>query len=207
MFIAVEGIDGAGKSTHVKYMADLIAKKFNREVVTTREPGGTKAAEVLRNFVLSKPDENFPVDAEILLFNAARIFHVENLIKPSVEQGKIVISDRFADSTFAYQCAHGADYDRVKAIHDWSMKGFKPDYTFFFFISPEVAKSRVDVRKGKDRFDEETGIKDITEKKMSMFLKRMNESDSKCFFIDSSKEVENTQMQIAESLDYIFGKA
>lgn len=204
LFIAIEGIDGSGKSTHIKYIAKMIKEKYNKEVIETREPGGTPMAEKLRTLVLAKGEEHISADAEVLLFNAARCIHVENLIKPSVEAGKVVVSDRFCDSTFAYQCAHGADYDRIKKLTDWTLKGFVPDYTFFFFISPEVAKSRVDNRKTKDRFDEETDDKNFVEKTAAIFIRRMNEGKGKYVIIDSSKSVENTQMQIDQILEHIF---
>ena len=204
IMIAIEGIDGSGKSTHIKYIAKTIKEKYNKEVVETREPGGTPMAEKLRSLVLAKGEEHISADAEVLMFNAARCIHVENLIKPALEEGKIVVSDRFSDSTFAYQCAHGADYDRIEKLTDWTLKGFVPNYTFFFFISPADAKSRVDKRKAKDRFDEETDDKTFVEKTSTVFLRRMNEGKSKYIIIDSSKTIEDTQMQIDQVLENIF---
>lgn len=204
LFIVAEGVDGAGKSTHVKYLAKQIKEKYNREVVETREPGGTPLAEKLRSLILAKAEETISADAEVLLFNAARNIHVENLIKPSLAAGKVVISDRFSDSTFAYQCAHGSDYDRIKKLTDWTLKGFVPDYTFFFFISPDEAKKRLGTRKQKDRFDEEASGGDFVERTSSIFMRRMNEGKSKYIIIDSSKSIENTQMQIDQVLENIF---
>lgn len=203
-FITVEGIDGTGKSTHTKFIVDEIKKRYDKEVISTREPGGTKAAEKIREFILADHGENFPVEAEILLFNAARIFHIENLIKPSINEGKVVVCDRFSDSTFAYQCAHGAEFDSINQIHQWTLKGFHPDYTFFFFASKEEIKKRIGERKIKDRFDNEIDINDINEKKNNMFLKLMNTSKAKCFFIDSSGNKTETEKQIIECLNHIF---
>ena len=204
LFITIEGVDGTGKSTHSKFIAEEIKKRYDKEVVSTREPGGTKAAEKIREFILADQGENFPVEAEILLFNAARIFHVENLIKPSINEGKIVVCDRFSDSTFAYQCAHGADFDSINQIHQWALKGFHPDYTFLFFASKEEIKKRIGNRKIKDRFDNEYDIVEINEIKNNMFLKLMNTSKAKCFFIDSSGTQKDTEKQIIDCLNHIF---
>lgn len=207
LFIAFEGVDSSGKSTNIKYTVNLIKEKYNKEVVQTREPGGTPLAEKLRGLVLSKDEEHISADAEVLLFYAARSIHVDNLIKPSLAEGKIVVTDRFSDSTFAYQCAHGADYDRIKKLNDWTLNGFVPDYTFFFFISPDIAKARLDKRKEKDRFDDEAEQGDFIERTSAVFMRRMNEGKSKYIMIDSSKSIENTQMQIDQALDFIFSKA
>lgn len=207
LIISVEGIDGSGKSTQIKYIEKRLKEKYNKDVIITREPGGTPLAEKLRNLVLSTDEENLSADAEALMFSAARKIHLDNLIIPSLNEGKIVISDRFSDSMFAYQCAHGADYDRIKKINDWTLNGFKADYTFLFFVSPEVAKERLVKRKGndKDRFDEEAKENNsFVEKTYSIFIRRLNEGDSKYIIIDSSKSVENTQSQIDLILDKIF---
>lgn len=208
IMIACEGPDGAGKSTNVKYIVDAIAKRYNRDVVSTREPGGTPMAEQVRSLLLAKTNENVPVDAEILLFYGARSLHIENLIKPSINEGKVVVCDRFSDSTFAYQCAHGADYNRIKEIHKWTLKDFVPDYTFFFFVAPDVARERLGKRlddKGKlDRFDDEASGDDFIERTIAVFLRRINEGKSKYIIIDSSKSIENTQLQIDQILETIF---
>lgn len=194
LFIALAGPDGSGKTTHAKYIYEQLNKHLDGKVILTREPGGTPAAEELRSFILAPREENFPVDCEILLFYAARLFHIENKIKPVMAEGKIVISDRFNDCTFAYQCSRGVEYEKIKQIDDLVLNGFHPDITFFFFVPPEVSNERTEKRGDKDR---------ISESSMSIYFRRMNESQSKYLFIDSSKEIEYSHAQIDRCIESI----
>jgi len=102
MFVTFEGIEGCGKSTQAKLLYEWL-KENGHKVLLTREPGGTKAAEEIRELILKHREETFPPFAELCLYAAARAFHVENLIRPSLEKGFIVVCDRFSDSTVAYQ--------------------------------------------------------------------------------------------------------
>lgn len=205
--IACEGPDGAGKSTGVEIIHDLLINKYGRSTTRTREPGGTEIAEKIRSIILAPTQEKFTAEAEILMFYAARHLHIENKIKPAIEDGEIVVSDRFADSTFAYQCAHGADYDRVKEIHKWTLQGFHPEYVFYFMVTPEIAKQRINKRnigKGVDRFDDESSEDNgFIENTMKIFMRRSVESKSKFIFIDSSKDIEYTTQQIDMALQHI----
>jgi dTMP kinase len=158
-FITFEGIDGSGKSTQVRMLADEMRRK-GVDVITTYEPGGTPLGQALREAFLETKETVAPM-AELLSFAADRAQHVEYLIKPALAEGKIVISDRYADATFAYQGAgRGFDEEKVNQVIELATGGLKPDLTLFFDISVEEAIVRMAVRDEnhtkKNRMDEET---------------------------------------------------
>ncbi len=130
LFITFEGGEGAGKSTQCRRLKATLEQE-GREVVLTREPGGTPEAEKIRDLLVQRDGGNWTPMAECLLFFAARQMHVETLIKPALAQGKIVISDRFTDSTVAYQgYGHGFDIPTIRQIEKLTLNGFVPDVTF-----------------------------------------------------------------------------
>ena len=156
-FITFEGGEGAGKTTQAKLLAEAL-EKAGVETQLTREPGGTFGAEAIRDLVLEGTSDRWSGMTELLLMYAARLDHVEKLIKPALERGVWVISDRFADSSLAYQGhARGLGKGRVKAVHDVVMGGFEPDLTILFDMDPVIAQKRVETR-GEDltRFDAES---------------------------------------------------
>ena len=139
-FITLEGIDGAGKSTHVAFIADALRAR-GATVVTTREPGGTPLAETLRELVLSTPMRH---DSEVLLMFAARGEHVADVIRPALARGDWVLCDRFTDATFAYQGGgHGVDAARIEALAHWTHADCMPDATILFDVPPEVSRARL----------------------------------------------------------------
>jgi dTMP kinase len=152
--ITLEGIDGSGKSTQMEILArELTRRKF--DVVTTMEPGGTPLGKRLREIFLETEDEIAP-RAELLLFAADRAQHVDFLIKPAIEQNKIVISDRFADATYAYQGAgRGFSVDTVNSVIELATDGLKPDLTLFYDVPVSKALGRAGSRKGNNRMDSE----------------------------------------------------
>lgn len=156
-FITLEGGEGAGKTTQAKKLASAL-EAAGIEAVLTREPGGTFGAEAIRKLVLDGTKDRWSGMTELLLMYAARVDHVERLIKPALERGAWVISDRFADSSAAYQgYARGVGADRVEGVHAAVMGGFEPDLTILFDIDPIIAMKRVETR-GEDlsRFDTES---------------------------------------------------
>jgi dTMP kinase len=156
-FITFEGGEGAGKTTQAKLLCDAL-ENAGIETLLTREPGGTFGAEAIRELVLSGTHERWSGMTELLLMYAARLDHVEKLIKPALKRGAWVISDRFADSSLAYQgYARGLGADKVKAVHKAVMGGFEPHLTILFDIDPILAQKRVE-RRGEDlsRFDKES---------------------------------------------------
>ena len=159
-FITFEGIDGSGKSTQLRMLADDL-RRFGTDIITTCEPGGTPLGRALREAFLETQETVAPV-AELLSFAADRAQHVEYLIKPALAAGKIVISDRYADATFAYQGAgRGFPEEKVLQVIELATGGLKPDLTLFFDITVDEALKRMAERDEnhtkKNRMDEETG--------------------------------------------------
>ncbi|MCX7659052.1 MULTISPECIES: dTMP kinase [Caldimonas] len=151
-FITVEGIDGAGKSTHVTAIVErLRAQGF--EVVQTREPGGTALAEALRELILHRPMDAL---TETLLIFAARRDHLREVIEPALARGAVVVCDRFTDATFAYQGAgRGFDKAVLGQLEAWVQEGRQPDLTLWFDLPAEVAAQRLTHARLPDRFEQE----------------------------------------------------
>lgn len=156
-FITFEGGEGAGKSTQAKMLSEAL-EAAGVETLLTREPGGTFGAEAIRNLVLEGTSDRWSGMTELLLMYAARVDHADKLIKPALARGVWVISDRFADSSLAYQgYARGLGADRVQAIHAAVMDGFEPDLTILFDMDPVLAQKRVETRgEEMSRFDAES---------------------------------------------------
>lgn len=151
----MEGGEGAGKTTQARLLASAL-ERAGREVVLVREPGGTLLAEQIRGLLKDEVRDAPTARAELLLFLAARAQLVEKVIRPALEAGKCVVSDRFSDSTFAYQgYARGLPLDAIKGANDFACAGLKPDVTFLLSISEEVARKRVVTRGAQDRFERE----------------------------------------------------
>lgn len=151
-FITLEGADGAGKTTQIMQLAQAL-RDYGHTVVQTREPGGTELSEKIRDLLLS---QKMVSKTELLLFAAARAQHVEEVIKPALAAGKIVICDRFADSSYAYQGAGRGLTEDVLALERFTLNGFEPDYTLYLHISLEESMRRLGMRsEQQDRFDVE----------------------------------------------------
>lgn len=200
-FITFEGIDGSGKSTQLRLLADdLRFRGFN--VLTTHQPGGTPLGRRLREAFLDT-DENIAPMAELLLFAADRAQHVEFLIKPALEEGKIVISDRYADATTAYQGAgRGFDAKTIKQVIQLATGGLKPDLTLFFDLPIEIGLQRTHKR------DQMGELKNRLDKENTEFYQRVRDSyheiiakEPKRFrVIDSSKSREEVHAEALEVL-------
>ena len=147
-FITLEGVDGAGKSTHLGFVADWLRVQAAeshqvREVIVTREPGGTPLGETLRELLLH---QHMDSDTELLLMFAARQEHLAALILPALARGVWVVSDRFTDASYAYQCGgRGIAVERIAALEAWVQRGFAPDLTLLFDVPPEVAEGAEEV--------------------------------------------------------------
>jgi dTMP kinase len=153
-FITLEGVDGAGKSTHLQFIADAVAAASGRRAIVTREPGGTDLAERLREAILNHPMD--PI-AETLLLVAARADHVARVIRPALQAGSWVVCDRFADATLAYQGAgKGVPVDLIQRLGEAAHPGLRPDRTLVFDCSYETARERLSASGKKlDRFERE----------------------------------------------------
>lgn len=154
IFITFEGIDGSGKSTQARLLATLM-RDYGNEVILTREPGGSAGAEDIRQLLVEGNPGRWSPETEILLFTAARRDHLERTIQPALDLGKVVISDRFVDSTRVYQGVARAELrSTVDALHD-QMIAKEPDLTFIIDMDPEAALARGLARNsGEDRFEE-----------------------------------------------------
>ncbi|MCW7540617.1 dTMP kinase [Aquabacterium sp. A7-Y] len=151
-FITFEGIDGAGKSTHIETLAARL-RAAGRDVVLTREPGGTPLAESLRELVLHQPMDPL---TEVLLIFAARRDHLQQVIEPALARGQVVLCDRFTDATFAYQGAgRGFDAGVLAELEGWVQQGRQPDLTLWFDLPPEVAAERLAGARVPDRFEQQ----------------------------------------------------
>lgn len=154
-FITVEGIEGVGKSTNIRFLSGLIESE-GHAVVCTREPGGTPMAEAIRELLLEHGHEPVPNVAELLLFFAARSLHLHNLIRPTIERGDWVVCDRFTDASRAYQGGgRGLDLDMISSLAGWVQQGFEPDLTILLDAPAELGMARAGARGGTDRLESE----------------------------------------------------
>lgn len=197
--ITLEGIDGSGKSTQMRMLAsELRLREF--DVLTTMEPGGTPLGRRLREAFLETEEEVSPT-AELLLFAADRAQHVNFLIKPELEEGKIVISDRYADATFAYQGAgRGFPEKMVKQVIEIATDGLKPDLTIFFDLSIEKALMRTktadDVKRKNNRMDTETS--DFYRRVREAYLKIAEREQERFRIIEANGSVEEIHAKVLE---------
>lgn len=191
-FISFEGIDGAGKSTHIDSFSKLMAERFpDREIVMTREPGGTQLGEQLRSLLLDAP---MHLETEALLMFAARREHIAQVIEPALKAGKIVISDRFTDASFAYQGGgRGLSLAKLNELEKW-VQGrpdgsiLQPDLTFLFDLPGEVAESRRSKVRAPDKFEKMN--LEFFEKVRQEYLRRAKENPSRFYLIDATKTPE-----------------
>lgn len=155
LFITVEGTDGSGKTTQIKLIEEYFIQK-GYEVVLTREPGGTRISELIRDMILDPANTDiFPL-TEMILYAASRAQHVAEVIKPAIESGKIVICDRFVDSSYAYQGGgRGVDLKVVADVNRAAIDGMVPDITFFLDLDPKVSLQRRLASTGADRIEQE----------------------------------------------------
>ena len=196
-FITMEGVDGSGKTTQLQLTARYLLD-CGYDVVTTREPGGTKLAERIRNVVLDA-DAVVNPRTEVLLYLAARAEHVEKVIRPALEAGKIVLCDRFADSTMVYQgFVRGIEIDKVKALCEFATDGIQPDLTILLDAAPEALLQRRADRGVKDRFEQE-GL-DFQKKVRAGFLLLANADQDRVKKVNALQNTEAVQSDIQKVL-------
>lgn len=199
-FITLEGIDGAGKSTHLAWLAERL-RASGREVIVTREPGGTPLGEKLRQLILG---EAMHPETEALLLFAARREHLDKLILPALRQGLWVLSDRFSDASFAYQCGgRGLPEAKLEALETWVQDSFQPDLTLLFDLAPEVGRhrllsSRGAGEQGLDRFEREQEA--FFRQVRQAYLKRARQYPDRIRLIDAGQTPEEIQDQLENIL-------
>ena len=200
-FITIDGVEGAGKSTQIKFICDYLeAKGVN--VVLTREPGGTDLGEKIRELLLSTTTKSMHSDSELLLMFAARNEHIHHKIIPALEKGDWVLSDRFTDALYAYQGGgRGLDIERIEYLEHWVLKGFTPDMTLLLDIPVDLGMSRVESRGEKDRIELEE--LDFFERVRQAYIDRSEKYPQRIKLIDSSKSREHTSAQIEKILEIL----
>lgn len=200
-FVSFEGPDGAGKSTVLKEVLAEIGPKLKTQYLVTREPGGSKIAEKIRNIILDPANDKMDAKTEALLYAAARSQHVEEIIKPALNEGKVVFSDRFVDSSLAYQ-GQGRDLgiEKVKQINDFATDKLDPDLTFFLDVAPEVGLSRIKKLRPdqEDRLEQE----DIAfhKKVYDGFLKVIKMYPERFVVIDATQPIDQVVDQVVTAL-------
>ena len=199
LFISFEGIDGSGKSTQVTRLADHLRVQ-GRDVVVTREPGGSDGAEEIRALVLQGDPDRWSAETEILLFTAARRDHLERLIRPALAAGKIVICDRFADSTRMYQGLSRGDLrGTVDTLHDL-MIGVEPDVTILIDMDPVEGLKRAKGRQGTEERFEDFGA-DLQAAMRSGFLSLAQQYKERFRVIDGAQDMDSVTADIREAVD------
>lgn len=197
-FITLEGIDGAGKSTHLAFLRECIEAR-GVSVIQTREPGGTPVGEALRELLLTR---EMHADTELMLMFAARAEHLHAHILPALERGDWVICDRFSDASFAYQGGgRGIDKVRLEALERWVQADFQPDLTLLFDIDPELALARRENVRAADRF--EVQALDFFARVRAAYLDRAREFPQRFRVIDAAATVDEVRAEITRILDHV----
>jgi len=192
-FITLEGMDGAGKSTHIPSIIEML-KTRGHEVVSTREPGGTPLGERLRELLLH---EAMHAETETLLMFAARREHIANVIKPALERGAYVLSDRFTDASFAYQSgAKGVSVNKVEILEQWVQEDLQPDMTLLFDVPVEVSIARLAGARSPDKFERESA--EFFTKIRNAYLQRASQNPQRFRVIDASKPLEEVAKAVKD---------
>lgn len=197
-FITFEGGEGAGKSTQIGRLAQKLRDK-RYQVAVTREPGGSPGAEAIRHVILSGAAEPLGPEMEALLFAAARSDHVEQLIRPALRRGKVVICDRFVDSSRVYQANVAAEL--LAEIERISLNGIMPDLTLIFDIDPEVGLRRAAARRGDDqadRFEKETLA--VHRRRRQAFLDIARNEPKRCVVIDAATDADTVENAVTSAV-------
>ncbi|MFV1992556.1 MAG: dTMP kinase [Acidiferrobacterales bacterium] len=203
-FITLEGGEGAGKSTNLEYIQNkFIDAGF--QVLITREPGGTKVGENIRELLLHARGQSISGDTELILMFAARMQHLHEIIEPALLQGKIVICDRFTDATFAYQGGgRGIPDERINTLKQWVQQGREPDLTLLFDLPIEQGLERANNRSSPDRFEKESLVffKRVREKYLDIAEREPN----RVKVIDSDKTSDVVHKQLDVILDKVLDR-
>ncbi|WP_372571429.1 dTMP kinase [Ruegeria jejuensis] len=196
LFLTFEGIDGSGKSTQARLLADVLRAQ-GREVLLTREPGGSAGAEEIRRLVLEGDPDRWSAETEILLFTAARRDHMERTILPALETGQIVICDRFADSTRMYQGLSRGDLRAlVDQLHDL-MIGREPDLTLLIDMDPETGLARAKGRQGSEERFEDFGP-ELQKRMRQGFLDLSQEYADRFRVVDGNRDLDVVAQDVAD---------
>ena len=196
--ITLEGIEGAGKSSHMQFIAEKL-QQADKEILLTREPGGTTLGEGIRDLLLKKNEEAIFGETELLLMFAARAQHVQQIILPAMTKGKVVVCDRFTDSSYAYQGGgRGISIEKINQLESWVLSGFKPDLTLLLDLSVETGLSRAKARGEADRFEIETV--NFFQNARDTYLEIAQAEPDRVKIINAEQQLEAVQSSILEVL-------
>lgn len=202
VFITFEGGEGAGKSTQIARLANYLREK-QREVVLTREPGGSPGAEAVRHVILSGAAEPFGASMEAILFAAARADHVDQVIRPAIERGAVVLCDRFIDSSRVYQgVTGGLEPSFMQALEKVAIGSTLPDLTIILDVDPEEGMSRAATRRGAakiDRFEKEALA--VQRRRREAFLEIARAEPQRCIVIDGARKPEDIAADILQAVE------
>jgi dTMP kinase len=198
LFITLEGIEGLGKSTNLDFIADL-CQQAGHDVVVTREPGGTPAAEAIREFILQRSHEDLSDLAELMLMFAARAEHLTGLIRPALARGATVICDRFSDASFAYQGGgRGLPMASIATLRDLVQNDLRPDLTILLDAPLEVSAARMAARDYQDRFEQEK--LEFFGRVKQAYLDIARQEPARVKIVDADQPLEQVQKMIKQLL-------
>lgn len=200
-FITFEGIDGAGKSTHIAFVSKYLQDR-GIDLVSSREPGGTQLGEKLRELVLHEP---MHLETEALLMFASRREHIAQVIAPALARGAWVISDRFTDASFAYQGGgRGMELAKLDALEQWVHPHLQPDLTLLFDVPLEVARARLDATRSLDKFEQEKT--DFFAATRNEYLRRAAQFPQRFRLVDSTRTIAEIEVEITGILDELLAQ-
>jgi len=197
-FLTLEGMDGAGKSTHIPLIIQLLEQR-GKKVISTREPGGTPLGEKLRDLLLH---EQMQVETETLLMFAARAEHIHQVIQPALEQGYYVLSDRFTDASYAYQSgAKKLAPEKINVLESWVHSHLQPDLTLLFDVPVEVSMTRLQASRTLDKFEREST--DFFTRIRDTYLSRAKQHPDRFVVINSNLPIHQVESQIKIAIERI----
>ena len=198
-FLTLEGIEGVGKSTHIAYIAKRLETGGHR-TLTTREPGGTRLGESVREILLHGNDLDILPQAELMLMFAARLQHVQEIIVPAIADGLVVVCDRFIDASYAYQGGgRGIPQEMIAVLDNWVLKDLRPDLTLLFDASVETGLRRAGNRSDADRFESENV--NFFNRVRETYLERAKKEPERIKIIDAEQDMHTVEKQISAVLE------
>ena len=201
-FLTLEGVDGAGKSTHVQWLVDTL-REHGVEVLSTREPGGTVIGEKLRELVLH---ESMGLECETLLMFAARAEHLRSIIEPALSKGIWVVCDRFTDATFAYQGGgRELGLERVAVLEQWVHPDTQPDRTWLFDVPLSVARERLNRTREQDRFEKMAD--EFFQRTREVYLARAQAHPERIICVDSTQAIDQIRTQLGQNISALISAA
>ncbi|HEX7031117.1 MAG TPA: dTMP kinase [Gammaproteobacteria bacterium] len=204
VFITVEGVEGAGKTTQLACLRDFL-EAAGKRVVMTREPGGTPFAEAVRELLLAPREEKVAADAELLLMFAARAAHLEERIRPALARGKWVVCDRFTDATYAYQGGgRGVPHERIRVLEDFVQRGLRPDMTLFLDAPVDIGLARA---RGRDETPDRFEREDVAffERVRQVYHDRVAAEPGRFTVIDAARSVDEVRRDVEAALTRFLG--